>query len=454
MGKSHFIHEGEGFFEKGEFLEDGTYLSPVVYMPDFKGLVLSWNCETPGDSSIKIDGRIRMAKLHISEVEMETNPEVDCCDEPEWSEWLSWGQWGNSIKRGSLKSEKECNGVTLSVDTLEITDDSKVGDRFQFRISYFGEGEKPRVKLVAENLLPVERKHGDWGIEELGEKLHMILDVPSFSQMRRDPYTARVMCSATCCAMVLNYYGFDVLPEEAAWGLKDFDYGEANCGFGNWSFNTAYLGSQGFESYVKSMTLKELKDEIKSGRPTAVSVAYSNKPEDGLPYIPSAPTRTPGHIILVCGFSHKDGNEYVVVNDPAAQVNQGVRRLYPINDFLEAWEHSNYNAYIAKPTEELISQKTSKYPIRKKGVLKRAKANSKALILYENKKEINILTDEIAVILYKCHDCEYCEYIDVEIAAKELLYESIQWKRKSGPLMFINKVGQVILADLEEEGQE
>lgn len=446
MEKHHFIQNTEEFFKTGEFLEDGTYLSPIIFMPDFKKLVLSWNCETPGDSSIKIDGRIRMANAAVLGVA------ANHMEEPEWSDWLSWGHWGSSIKRGSLKTEKESNGVKLNIDTLEITADGIVGDRFQFRISYFGEGEKPKVRLVAENLLLEEHTHRNWGIEELGESFHMILGVPVFSQMRRDPYTARVMCSATCCAMVLNYYGFEVLPEEAAWGLKDFDYGEAHSGFGNWSFNTAYLGSQGFESYVKSMTLKELKDEIKAGRPTPVSVAYSNKSEDGLPYIPGAPTRTGGHIILVCGFTHKEGKDYVVVNDPAAQVNQGVRRFYQIEEFLGAWEHSNYTVYVAKPKKDLISRRSLKYPIRRLGTLKRSTENEKIIDLYVNGEKTDILPEEIAVILYKCHDCEYCEYIEPEMAAGGLLYERVQWERKRGPLVFISKAGKVILGEFSEKG--
>ena len=467
MGQKHFLQKGKGFFGKGEFLgtelngdavtlvrgkdgklqKEGIYISTVIFTPDFKRLVLSWNCDTPGNSSIKIDGRIRMVKQldHSVENSADNYVEQNSNDNflPVWSEWLTWGTWGNNIKRSSGVTEKETDGVKVNVDTLEISYPDLIGDRFQFRVSFIGNDESPEFKLAAQNLLPVEKS------SEIGEPLHMILDVPAYSQMRRDPYTAKVMCSATCCSMVLNYYGFDVLPEETAWGLNDFDYGDANSGFGNWSFNTAYLGSQGFESYVKSISIKELKDEIKIGRPTPVSVAYSNKPDDGLPFIPAAPTRTTGHIIIVCGFTYKDGIEYVVVNDPAAQVNQGVRRLYPIDQFLKAWSHSDYTAYIIKIEKENAIKKTVNYPSYLDGVLKLNAKDPEFLELFANGEKIDILKDEIAVIMYKCKDCEYYEYIDIEIAKMGLSYESIQWQRKDGPIIFINMFGQVISGDFK-----
>ena len=474
MGQRHFLQKDKNFFKKGEFLgtelngdtvtlargkdgkllKEGIYISTVIFTPDFKRLVLSWNCDTPGNSSIKIDGRIRMAK--------QLDPQDS--NEPVWSDWLTWGKWGNNIRRGSGISEKETDGVKINVDTLEITSPDLIGDRFQFRVSFIGNDESPVFKLAAQNLLPlgkssemtdvsettaVSKMTAVSGCSTFGEPLHMILEVPAYSQMRRDPYTAKVMCSATCCSMVLNYYGGDVLPEEAAWGLKDFDYGDANSGFGNWSFNTAYLGSQGFESYVKSISIKELRDEIKMGRPTPVSVAYSNKPDDGLPFIPGAPTRTSGHIILVCGFTYKEGIEYVVVNDPAAQVNQGVRRLYPIDQFLKAWSHSDYTAYIIKIEKENAIKKTVNYPSYLDGVLKLNAKDPEFLELFANGEKIDILKDEIAVIMYKYKDCEYYEYIDIEIAKMGLSYESIQWQRKDGPIIFINMFGKVISGDLK-----
>ena len=487
MGQKHFLQKGKNFFGRGEFLgtelngdavtlaegkdgkllKEGIYVSPVIFTPDFKRLVLSWNCDTPGNSSIKIDGRIRMAKQPDYFVNHSAEKEPQDNSEPVWSEWLTWGKWGNNIKRCSGISEKESDAVKINVDTLEISSPDLIGDRFQFRVSFIAKDESPVFKLAAQNLLQLEKSIGMTDVSEmtdvtettifsecstLGEPLHIILDVPAYSQMRRDPYIAKVMCSATCCSMVLNYYGFDILPEEAAWGLKDFDYGDANSGFGNWSFNTAYLGSQGFESYVKSISIKELKDEIKMGRPTPVSVAYSNKPDDGLPFIPGAPTRTSGHIILVCGFTYKEGIEYVVVNDPAAQVNQGVRRFYPVDQFLKAWSHSDYTAYIIKSNKENMFSKQNM--LNKEKILKMANIhkndkNSEVLELFANGKKIDILKDEIAVIMYKCKDCEYYEYIDIEIAKMGLCYESIQWKRKDGPIILINEFGKVITGVLK-----
>lgn len=437
MNGRHFIFQEEELLRDGTFLEDGSYLSKELSLPTFRRLVLSWNCDTPGDSSIKIDGRAALRKKGVK------------LEEGSWSPWVTWGLWGNSVKRGSLPTEKVGPGIELSVDTLEVKEDGLEGCGFQFRVSSSKSGERPKLRLISMNLLPLEKDHKGWGAEEMGPWIHHVLDVPAISQMRRDPYTAGVMCSATCCAMILNYYGIPVLPEEAAWGLKDYDYGEENSGFGNWSFNTAHLGSHGFQSFVKSLTLKELKEEIMAGRPTPVSVAYSNKPEDGLPYLPAAPTRTPGHLIVARGFVEKDGTEFIAVNDPAAKGNEGVKRLYPIEDFLEAWAHSSYTAYVTIPRKEGDIAKGAGYPIYETATLQEREDGTRILDLYQKNRKLDVKTEEIAVILYHCGDSMYCEYIEPELFHRGLRKDGIQWERKQGPLHFIRKNGKVLLAELE-----
>ena len=64
------------------------------------------------------------------------------------------------------------------------------------------------------------------------------------------------------------------------------------------------------------------------------------------PYIENAPLTTSGHLIVVCGMECTKNSKYVIVNDPAAKENNGVRLKYKFDDFMKAWATSNYIMYV------------------------------------------------------------------------------------------------------------
>ena len=76
------------------------------------------------------------------------------------------------------------------------------------------------------------------------------------------------------------------------------------------------------------------------------SIKFFNKKNKLYPYIENAPLTTSGHLIVVCGFSNKNGEQYVVVNDPAAEDDESVRVEYRLEQFMEAWSNSDYIMYI------------------------------------------------------------------------------------------------------------
>ncbi|MDN5313359.1 MAG: hypothetical protein PWQ68_2333, partial [Thermoanaerobacteraceae bacterium] len=47
---------------------------------------------------------------------------------------------------------------------------------------------------------------------------------------------------------------------------------------------------------------------------------------------------TDGHLIVVRGFTTKNGADHVIVNDPAAPTHETVRREYRVDQFLKAWK--------------------------------------------------------------------------------------------------------------------
>lgn len=81
----------------------------------------------------------------------------------------------------------------------------------------------------------------------------------------------------------------------------------------------------------------------------AVAVAYKNSAgvSADLPVVDGAPIRsTYGHLIVVCGFINENGTEYIIINDPAAASNAGVRVRYRLDQFAAAWAESGNIAYI------------------------------------------------------------------------------------------------------------
>ena len=79
------------------------------------------------------------------------------------------------------------------------------------------------------------------------------------------------------------------------------------------------------------------------------SVAYKNSVyvDEDLPVIDGAPiSYTYGHLIVVCGFVNEGGTEYIVINDPAADSDAGVRVYYRLDQFAAAWAESGNITYI------------------------------------------------------------------------------------------------------------
>ena len=173
------------------------------------------------------------------------------------------------------------------------------------------------------------------------------LQVPTYSQMiHRGEYPqygngGEAWCSPTATSMVLGYY--DRLPRarEYAWvnaGYRqrfvdhaarmtyDYEYD----GTGNWPFNTAYAATHADHAFVTRLrSLREAERFIKAGIPVVASITFGSGELDGAPI-----SSTKGHLLVIVGFTN---NGDVVVNDPAARRNSGVRRTYDRGQFEDAW---------------------------------------------------------------------------------------------------------------------
>lgn len=253
-------------------------------------------------------------------------------------------------------------------------EDRETADRFQYRLTLHGLADKktaPKVLLVAGTVRNTIAGQAIAKIVSQGDadlsKLEKELDVPTYSQQIRQPAIAGSICSPTSLAMALGYHGVDVSPEEAAWGVNDYE-GDM---FGNWPFNTAFAGAQGLTAWVEYGTPAAdadpwyaVKKEIAGGNPVIVSVRYRKPGYTGStePAVEGVPIdSTGGHLVLVRGFTWQDGKEYVIVNDPAAKKVEEVRRLYPADQFFKAWVKRVM--YVLRPDKDETAQAFVQAPV-------------------------------------------------------------------------------------------
>lgn len=296
---------------------------------DFTEVIGSWAATTPAGTwiSVRVMGRTPGGEA---------------------TSWQSLGRWTSANSSSLRRSDgSQDDGLsTVATDTVR----AKTGVTFtSYRLSVQlhrlrGTSATPSVgslhavaSRLASSLPPVSAPL-------LPAK---VLDVPRYSQMTHSgEYPAyggggEAWCSPTALAMLLAYYGVRPTAAEYAWvddGYADpwvdevarrvFDH--TYDGTGNWPFNTAYAATRLPRAMVTRLrSLQDAEKFIARGIPLEVSIAFSSGQLTGAPI-----SSTPGHLVLVVGFE-ADGD--VVVNDPAASSNAGVRKVYDRAQFEAAW---------------------------------------------------------------------------------------------------------------------
>lgn len=301
------IHEGTRPLAGGGLEGTGSWTSPVYRTAPFTRAVASWN--TAGGS---VEVFIRAA--------LPTG----------WSPWFSYGPWSQEGERHSVDGQNVPGVARLATDTLVLTQPSRAW-QVQVRLQA---GRLKRLWVTAydpAHQVPDAPDRTAWGVD---------LSVPLRSQMIY-PNGGNVWCSPTSLVMAMAFWGHvESIPDQAVPGVWDPVYD----GAGNWAFNVAYAGTRGFEAYVDRFTsFAELEAEIAAGRPVVCSVAYDRT------WMPEALYhRTGGHLIVVRGFT-ADGD--VVVNDPAADADEGVRAVYRRTNFKRAWLDRGGVVYRIRPEE-------------------------------------------------------------------------------------------------------
>lgn len=154
----------------------------------------------------------------------------------------------------------------------------------QLRIYLYTNDEQltPLVRLLAASVRPV-----DWRWED-AEPYGRLLRLPAYSQQLRDPVFAGSMSAAVTLASMINRWGQDALPEELAWGMRDFALGDCF----NYAFMTALAGGYGYQAYRAYLDPAAVWQQVKAGHSIGLRMHYAANSEDaarlGLPVLPGA----------------------------------------------------------------------------------------------------------------------------------------------------------------------
>jgi hypothetical protein len=307
----------------GRAYDVGRWTSPVVTPGfSFTQLVASWSATTPRNSWVEV--RVKVTGGH----------------------WMVLGRWAASdrhVRRTSVPGQSDAIGH-VDVDTWKAAS-SATSYRLQVKLMRRAgaSSASPSVSFLGAMASRVAKVGA---VSASGPARGVVLPVPTYSQMiHRGEFAqygggGEAWCSPTSTAMVLGYYGrlpsassyswvghrTDPWVDEVARRTYDVSYQ----GTGNWPFNTAYAASRGLSAFVTRLrSLTEAESLVAAGIPVIASVSFSSGQLSGAPI-----SSTAGHLLVVVGFT-SSGN--VVVNDPAASTNAGVRRTYDRAQFERAW---------------------------------------------------------------------------------------------------------------------
>mgnify|MGYP000044064655 CR=1 FL=1 len=257
-----------------------------------------------------------------------------------WYELGRWASHESSFRRTSAGGQAD-EAARVDVDVLVA------GERpFRaYRLRVEPVSGARLLALAAASAAPL-RAGSRVPSEPLGRAVE--LDVPCLAQFPHRGHFPEYggggvsWCSPASLAMAIAFWGRGPTSAELAWtGASHLDaqvdhaargtYDAAYGGCGNWSFGAAYAASFGLDAVVVWLaSLRDVENLLAQGVPVIVSLAAAPGELPGF----ALPEGTEGHLVVVRGVTA--GGE-VVVNDPAAEGNEDVRRVYPRAPFERAW---------------------------------------------------------------------------------------------------------------------
>ncbi|MEL4505226.1 peptidase C39 family protein [Luteococcus sp. H138] len=349
----------------GRTLSQGvaTWTSPVVATQlAAKEIIPSWNASTQEGSAVRIQLRARSSSGR-------------------WSGWFTLGLWGSASASAIAPTRTSVNGQSDSVarvatDTL-VAQSGVTFSHYQARLELLRTTGTTAMPIVSQFcVLCSTGKQTSTPVSPVGVARGRALTVPAYSQMlHMGHYPAwngggEAWCSATCLAMILDYWKAGASPAETAWvrprphtdpqveqvvrGVWDAGYR----GTGNWPFNVAYASARGLQGFVTRLrSLNEAERFIRAGIPLVVSTSFSRSQLTGAGF------GTNGHLMVIRGFD-ESGN--VLVNDPASGMkasNRLVPRTYNRAQFESAWGRTGGLTYVIHPKGMALPSRPRGLPV-------------------------------------------------------------------------------------------
>ncbi|NKQ55240.1 peptidase C39 family protein [Amycolatopsis sp. K13G38] len=317
--------------DDGRTYEYSQWTSPVFRQGfDATELIASWNARTPAGTWLQV------------EAQGETSTGAETA-------WYVMGRWASDdtdFRRTSVDGQDDAN-ASVSVDTLVMKPGVTLRS-YRLRLSLYraqGIDAMPEVTAIGAMTSNIPDRFAA-PVSAPGRASGIELPVPAYAQNIHKGHFPEYggggenWCSPTSTEMVVEYWGRRPSDRDMSWIPADYpdrtvDYAARNTydyayeGTGNWPFNTAYAARFGLRGHITRLhALSDVEDYIARGIPVITSQSFRADELVGAGY------GTAGHIMVVIGFT-KDGD--VIVNDPAANSDAGVRTVYKRAQFTNVW---------------------------------------------------------------------------------------------------------------------
>ena len=286
----------------------GTLEMESPELAPFDWLVPWWNADIAGDASMEL----------FLAVETQGG----------WSRWYPMGRWSR------LPASFTCSDGTAKVETDTLVLSAKAS-RFRLKVEV-SPGSEGTGSVVIRRLGVLTR---DKGIPRAPARPEFLVEsaiaMPCRSQMVEAPEIRGRICSPTCSAMALEWFG---LYYPTAFVAADcYDAGAKI--YGNWPFNVASLWRLGLRARLDFFpSMEATPGVLKAGCPIIASIKFGEGQLKGAPI-----AKTNGHLVLIRGLEKDESGDWrVLVNDPAAVDSASVRRDYALEEFERAWTGVGY----------------------------------------------------------------------------------------------------------------